>query len=66
MEVSETHEQEDMLQEQFLKAFDQELSDAVIPTHTPPGERAQRASNVGDAGVSTPTRRTPPSPRERT
>eukprot|EP00975_Prorocentrum_lima_P063621 12892583-Prorocentrum_lima.AAC.1 len=62
-----------MLQAEFSEALDQELSNAVIPVNAPPGELVQSASSVGTAGVddlrsrpSTPTRRTPPSPRERT
>eukprot|EP00975_Prorocentrum_lima_P031145 6538674-Prorocentrum_lima.AAC.1 len=61
-----------MSQEQScLEALEQELQNAVIPVTTPAGEHVQSASN-GHARVDerrarslTPTRRTPPSPREK-
>eukprot|EP00975_Prorocentrum_lima_P004328 938389-Prorocentrum_lima.AAC.1 len=54
------------------EALSEQLNTAIVPLQTPPGELVQSASSVGRAWVdghsraSTPPRRTPPNPRERT
>eukprot|EP00975_Prorocentrum_lima_P045177 9462566-Prorocentrum_lima.AAC.1 len=59
-----------MAQESFLQALTQQLDHAITPVTTPPGKLVQSASS-GHARVderraisSTPTQRTPPSPRD--
>eukprot|EP00975_Prorocentrum_lima_P041772 8777838-Prorocentrum_lima.AAC.1 len=60
-----------MSQEAFLLALSQQLENAIVPVTTPPEELVQSVSS-GHARVdertarsSTPTQRTPPSPRGR-
>eukprot|EP00975_Prorocentrum_lima_P027015 5681959-Prorocentrum_lima.AAC.1 len=70
MDGSDTQEQDDMLDPDILESLSQQLTDVIVPIHTPPGEHVLSASCVGHAGVcdrsrpSTPPLRTPPSPRK--
>eukprot|EP00975_Prorocentrum_lima_P019660 4138096-Prorocentrum_lima.AAC.1 len=35
----------------MLEALSEQRNNAIVPTHTPPGELVQSASSVGNAGV---------------
>eukprot|EP00975_Prorocentrum_lima_P068146 12918997-Prorocentrum_lima.AAC.1 len=62
MEVSETNEQEYMLDPELWEALNEELNNASFPITTPPGELVQSASSVGCAGVDGCSRASTPPP----